>query len=165
MKTSAQGVDLLIRREGLRRKWYFDSKHLPTIGVGHLITATEHLSGHIKIAGVKVKWRKGLTFDQVTLLFKQDLLKFEKTINTHVKIKLKPHQFDALVSFSYNIGRSAFFRSTLLRRLNLGRFAAAADEFKRWRRPAGIISRRAGELAQFKGTLFTARIEGGFDHA
>lgn len=162
MKISRQGIDLLIQREGFMLKPYRDSKGLLTIGVGHLLTQTERLTGKINISDQKVAWREGLTSGQVRVLFDQDLDKFEEAVNRFINIPLMQHEFDALVSFTFNIGRNAFRYSTMRRKLNRGDRIGAVNEFPRWRKPKVIISRRAGEQAQFMGQQFVARMKRGF---
>lgn len=143
-------------------KAYLDSKGLLTIGVGHLLTVAELRTGYIMISGEQVSWRNGLTSGDARILFDQDLDVFEDTVNRCVTIPLSQHEFDALVSFSFNVGCSAFRQSTLCRKLNRGDRNGAINEFTRWRKPPDIISRRAGEQAQFMGTAFVAREKRGF---
>ncbi len=64
---------------------------------------------------------------------------FEPAVRRHVKVTLAQHQFDALVSLSFNIGAGAFHRSTLLRKLNAGDVAGAAEQFHVWKW-AGVVS-------------------------
>lgn len=143
MKTSDQGLDLLTQREGKRNDAYLDSVGVPTIGVGH--TGPEvHLGLH---------W----TDEQVEEALTKDVERFENAVNNGVRVDLPQYSFDALVSFSFNVGVSAFETSTLLRRINASD-PGAADEFDRWHRPPEIAPRRTGEREQFKGTAFDARI-------
>ena len=144
MKTSQQGLDLLIAREGKRNDAYLDSVGVPTIGVGH--TGPEvHLGLH---------W----TDDQVADALRADLDRFEDAINSSVTVGLEPYRFDALVSFSFNIGVGAFQSSTMRKQINRGQFELAALQFDRWHIPASITSRRNGEREQFAGRAFMARI-------
>ncbi|MGY0331949.1 lysozyme [Xylella fastidiosa] len=64
---------------------------------------------------------------------------FEPAVRRHVKVTLAQHQFDALVSLSFNIGAGAFHRSTLLRKLNAGDVAGAAEQFHVWKWAGGSI--------------------------
>lgn len=162
MNISAQGLDLLIQREALSKKTYRDSKGLLTIGVGHLLTKKELRSGLISIKDVQVSWPNGLTFQQCLDLYRQDLIRFERAVNQHVSVEISQHQYDALVSFAFNVGTTAFKRSTLVRTLNQHDYHRATREFARWRIPPTIISRRAGEQAQFAGSVFSARLKDGF---
>lgn len=163
MKLSEQGFNLLVEREAIMLMPYRDSVGLWTIGVGHLLTRMERTTGLIKIAGKSFRWRKGLTREQVLALFNQDIARFEHAVNSRVSYPLKQHQYDALVSFSFNVGIRNFSRSTLVRKLNAGDVEGAAKrEFPRWKIPPAVISRRAGEQAQFIGSHFVAREKRGF---
>ncbi len=86
---------------------------------------------------------------------------FEPAVRRYVRVPLKQHQFDALVSLSFNIGAGAFHRSTLLRKLNAGDVAGAAQQFHVWkwaggRVQSGLIIRRAAERALFEGSDWRA---------
>jgi lysozyme len=98
------------------------------------------------------------TDEQVEAAFAKDLERFERVVNEAVKVPIPQHAFDALVSFAYNVGPTAFKNSTLVRVLNAGDTAGAAKQFDRWHIPAEITSRRNGEREQFKGIAFQARI-------
>jgi len=73
-----------------------------------------------------------------------------------VKVKLKPWQFDALVSFTYNVGAGALAGSTLLKKVNAQDFEGAALEFHKWNKGggkvlAGLTRRRASESLLYQG--------------
>lgn len=144
MKTSDQGLKILIDREAAKKNAYLDSVGVPTIGVGH--------------TGPEVHMGLVWTDDQIKTAFAQDIQRFEDAVNGAVTVALTQNQFDALVSFSFNVGVGAFRSSTLVKKINLGDFAAAAAQFDVWHIPPEITSRRNGEREQFKGTAFTARI-------
>ncbi len=143
MKTSAQGLDLLTQREGKRNDAYLDSVGVWTIGVGH--TGPEVHAG--------LHWSD----EQVHETLARDVARFEDAVNFAVTVPLAQHQFDALVSFSFNVGEQALKTSTLVKKINAGD-AGAADEFDRWNRPPEIVPRRMGEKHQFIGDRFEARI-------
>lgn len=144
MKMSKQGLDLLIEREGSRNTAYLDSVGVPTIGVGHTGPGV-HLG---------LTW----TDEQVADALASDLDRFESSVSDHVTVPLEQYQFDALVSFAFNVGVGAFENSTLLKRINANDMDGAAIQFDRWHIPAEITSRRNGEREQFKGAAFSARI-------
>lgn len=143
MNISPQGIDLLIGREALRTRAYIDSVGVWTIGVGH--TGPEVSSG--------VEWTEAKCRD----VFAQDLARFEDAVN-QVKAPLAQNQFDALVSFAFNVGTGAFLGSTMKRLLDAGDFDGVPAQFDRWHIPVEITSRRNGEREQFKGTAFEPRI-------
>ncbi|NEP37557.1 lysozyme, partial [Moorena sp. SIO3B2] len=70
---------------------------------------------------------------------RQDLESSESTVSNLVKVSLTDNQFSALVSFVFNIGPTAFRRSTLLRKLNHGDDQGAANEFLRWNKGGGRV--------------------------
>src|ERR1051325_11027211 len=115
MQMSPHGLDLLEQWEGFKTTIYKDSAGLPTIGVGHLLTKSELSSGKITINGVPVEYTDGLTEQQVTDLLAQDLKPASSAVNSGVKVPLNQDQFDALVSFTFNVGVGAFNGSTLLK--------------------------------------------------
>lgn len=148
---SERGLELLTEWEGSEPQLYHDVAGLPTIGVGHLLTRDELSSGKIHIIGEDVKYRDGLTEDQIDRLLAQDLRPTEGTVTNNVLVDLLQHQFDALVSFVFNVGRSAFMASTLLRKLNAGIFEEVPVQMRRWvyaggRRVQGLVNRREKEV-------------------
>lgn len=144
MKISDQGLKLLVEREGSKNRAYLDSMGVLTIGVGH--TGPDVYDGLI--------W----TDDQIKSALAKDINRFEIAINDGVKVGLEQHQYDALVSFAFNVGEGAFKTSTLLKKLNAGDYEGAALQFDRWHIPPEITSRRNGEREQFRGSRFVARI-------
>lgn len=143
MKLSNQGIDLLIAREGSKNDAYLDSVGVWTIGVGH--------------TGPEV--HAGLYWDdeKIKQVFASDVAQFEDAVNNSVDVVLDQHQFDALVSFAFNVGIGAFKTSTLLRKVNAKLFGEVPPQFDRWHIPPEITSRRNAEREQFKGTHFVAR--------
>lgn len=88
--------------------------------------------------------------------FREDMREFEAEVRRRVNVRLNQHQFDALISFTYNCGSGNFAASTLLRKVNVGDFAAAALEFHKWNKAnkqvlLGLVRRRASEALMFQG--------------
>ena len=88
-------------------------------------------------------------------VFAEDMAVFEQLVTAMVKVPLKQHQFDALVSFAYNVGGGNLRSSTLLRKLNAGDYDGAALEFHKWNRSngkvlPGLVRRRAAEALLFQ---------------
>lgn len=158
MKMSTHGLDLLKQWEGFESKVYKDSAGLPTIGVGHLLTKSELSSGKISINGVTVQYVNGLTDTQVLDLLSQDVRPAEKAVNTNAKVVLNQNQFDALVSFTFNVGVGAFTGSTLLKLLNQGQYAEVPNQLLRWTRAGGqvvqgLVNRRQNEIKLWNGQV------------
>ena len=130
MQMSEKGKELLAEWEGVELKVYKDVAGLPTIGVGHLLTQDELTSGKILIRGEPIRYADGLTKTQAMDLLDQDLERFEEAVNESGKVDLKQNQFDALVSFTFNVGSNAFRNSTLLRLLNQGNYSDVPNNLK-----------------------------------
>ncbi len=145
IKISNSGLDKLKRSEALRLKPYLDSAGKWTIGWGHLI----------KLPSENYLLDKdGISEAQATELLRQDLATAEDSVNRLVEVPLNGNQFDALVSFVYNVGSGAFRDSTLLKVLNAGDYSGAASQFARWRYAGGLINagleaRRERERTEF----------------
>ena len=158
MNMSEKGKKLLAQWEGTILHVYNDAVGLPTIGVGHLLTRDELTSGKIYIEGQLVKYANGLTQQQALDLLGQDLDKFEKVVDESVTVDLKQNQFDALVSFAFNVGAGAFKGSSLLKVLNQGQYAEVPDQLQRWayaggRLVQGLATRRENEIKLWKGQI------------
>lgn len=142
MSLSQAGLDMIKGFEGLRLTAYQDSAGVWTIGYGH--------------TGPDV--RPGMTITQARAeqLLRQDVARFEQAVRDAVRVPLTQNQFDALVSFSFNVGAGAFRGSTLLSKLNAGDYAGAQAEFGRWvhaggQRLEGLVRRRTAEAELFGG--------------
>lgn len=154
MRMSDNGRKLLTEWEGKKDKVYRDSAGLLTIGVGHLLTKDEITSGKILIAGVPVKYEAGLTDQQIDKLLEQDLSWAESAVNTYIDVELNQNQFDSLVSFTFNVGKQAFFSSTLRKVLNQCRYDLVPAQLMRWVRAGGnvvdgLVNRRNNEIKLF----------------
>jgi lysozyme len=139
MRMSPQGRAQLIAREGKRLRAYKDSVGVWTIGVGH----TSAAGPPAVVSGLMIT---DVECDQILA---RDLVQYEDAVNKAVKAKLNQNQFDALVSFCFNIGTGGFARSTVVKRLNIGDVRGAADAMLMWNKPAEIMGRRESEWKQF----------------
>jgi Phage-related lysozyme (muraminidase) len=158
MQMSSHGLELLEQWEGFKTTVYKDSAGLPTIGVGHLLTKSELSSGKITINGVPVSYENGLTEQQVTDLLAQDVKPAAAAVNGNVKVDLDQNQFDALVSFTFNVGVGAFTGSTLLKVLNQGQYDQVPTQLLRWTRAGGqvvqgLVNRRNNEIKLWNGQI------------
>jgi lysozyme len=158
MQMSPHGLELLEQWEGFKLTVYKDSAGLPTIGVGHLLTKSELSSSKININGVSVSYENGLTTQQVTDLLGQDVKPAATAVNGNVKVALNQNQFDALVSFTFNVGVGAFTGSTLLKVLNQGQYDQVPTQLLRWTRAGGqvvqgLVNRRNNEIKLWNGQV------------
>jgi len=140
MKTSNSGIELIKRSEGFRPTVYKDIAGLRTIGYGHLMLPTDKM--------------ERLTQEEGIVLLQKDLGNAEGCVNRLVIVEINQNQFDALVSFVFNLGCGAFSKSTLLRKINEGKNVDAAKEFLKWvyaggKKSAGLLNRRIEESKLF----------------
>jgi lysozyme len=152
VRISTRGLDLLTELEGLELRPYNDSGGACTVGVGHLI----HKGRCGTRPELEAPFTPSITREHALTLLQQDVRDAEEAINRFVSVPLRPFQFDALVCLVFNIGGAAFRRSTLLKRLNVGDYTGAAQQFSVWcfdngKRVAGLAKRRARERALFEG--------------
>ncbi len=138
-KISQPGIDLIKRWEGFRDKAYLCPGNVWTIGYGH----TKNVRAGMCISKA-----------QAEELLKEDLKYFENAVRQLSKVELTQGQFDALVSFTFNVGVYAFKKSTLLRLVNQGDFLGAAEQVDRWvyankKKLPGLVKRRAEEKQLF----------------
>lgn len=144
MQTSSAGRVAITQREGVVLTAYKDSVGILTIGVGHTSAAGKPTV----TPGMKI------TKAEADEILSRDLATFEKAVNDAVKVSLNQNEFDALVSLAFNIGGGAFKKSTLVKRLNAGDRAGAANAFLMWNKAGGktlqgLVNRRKAERLQF----------------
>lgn len=144
MQTSDKGIALIKQFEGCKLTAYQDSVGVWTIGYGW----TKPVDGKPIRAGMTIKQ------ETAERLLKTGLVSYESDVSRLVKVSLTQGQFDALVSFTYNLGARSLSTSTLLRKLNAGDYAGASDEFPRWNKAGGkvlngLTRRREAERALF----------------
>ncbi|MBK3745859.1 lysozyme [Paraburkholderia aspalathi] len=152
MKTTEYGRKLIEQREGVRLTAYQDSVGIWTIGAGHTSAA----------GAPKVTKGMAITAAEAAAILSRDLAIFESAVSSAVKVTLNQNEFDALVSLAFNIGAGAFKSSTLLKKLNAGDRAGAADQFLVWNKVTvdgkkvelkGLNTRRQAERKQFMTSM------------
>jgi lysozyme len=151
MKPSNQLIEFLSKAEGRVNKVYKDSGGAPTIGVGHLLTNSERKSGKIKIGTELIKYADGLTDSQVDQLLMQDILPAANAVDELVHVNLRQWQYDALVSFTFNVGVNAFAHSSLLKVLNQFKYDGVPGQLRKWvydngKKVKGLVNRRENEI-------------------
>lgn len=140
---SKTGIELIKKYEGLRLTAYKDPAGILTIGYGHTKTVEPGMS---------------INKEMAELLLKIDLIDAEKIVRNYVNVELTQNQYDALVSFVFNVGADKFKKSTLLKLLNDNKILEAGEEFMKWTKVRaaggmkelpGLVKRRAEEKALF----------------
>jgi lysozyme len=154
MKISSNGLAVIKYFESCRLSAYRDSAGIPTIGWGH--------------TGSDVRLGMMLSQARADELLVHDVAEHERIVWAAVKVPLTQGQFDALVSFCFNVGPGKKGEkdglvtlkngnpSSLLRRVNAGDFDAAMEQFSLWNKAGGavlkgLVRRRAAECALFAG--------------
>lgn len=143
LRISQLGINLIKRYEGFSSKAYLCPAGVWTIGYGHTKSADL-----LRAKGLEISEEEGEE------LLKHDIKIFERAVRRLVKVDLTQNQFDALVSFTFNLGAGNLKKSTLLRKLNTGDYEGAAEEFPKWVRAngrilGGLVTRRKEERALF----------------
>lgn len=173
MKTSQQGVDLIKSFEGIRDgdpstvnlDPYLCPAGIATIGWGHVVT--EHgrpLKGRPGLLRAREMYPDGIDMGMAEMLLRGDLADREPQLEGLLQVPVTQGQFDALMSFAFNVGldiddddiAEGLGDSTLLKKLNAGDVAGAADQFLKWNKAAGqvlagLTRRREAERALFLG--------------
>lgn len=139
MKIGINGLNLIKEFEGLKLQAYKCPADIWTIGYGHT-------------AGIGPD--DVITEAQANSLLCQDVAASERAVNQYVHVPLTQNQFDALVSFVFNLGVGSFRTSTLLKKLNAGDYDGTAQEFGRWihaggKALPGLVRRREAERVLF----------------
>lgn len=139
LSVSQRLVDMIKGFEGFRAYPYTCPGGSLTIGYGTTIKPGEYTS---------------ITKEQGEALLRKSISGFERSVKNLVKVPLNQNQYDALVSFTYNVGAGALKRSTLLKKLNSGDYSGAADELLKFTKAngkvlEGLVRRREKERNLF----------------
>lgn len=144
MKTSPAGLEFIKRHEGCILKVYKDVAGLPTIGIGHLIKPGESFTT--------------ITEAEALDLLAKDIVQFESALNKKCKVALNQNQFDALVSWGFNVGAGVYTTASLMTELNAGNYSAVPGKLLEWCKATiggkkvtvpGLLKRREAEAALF----------------
>jgi lysozyme len=157
MKVSAKTIHMIKHHEGVRQKPYKCPAKLWTVGVGHVLYPEQ---GKLKIDqrdGFALKTEDFRTFsmDEVDAILRADLDRFERGVEKFCPVPLTQGQFDALVSFSFNVGLGTLQRSTLRQKVLRGDMEGASEELLKYCMAGGkvlkgLLNRRKDEQVVFK---------------
>lgn len=157
VKVSQHCIDNIKRDEGVRNKPYQCPALLWTVGVGHVIDPTH---ARVPLANRKqlpipAGWDRVLSNAEIDEILRTDLARFEAGVTRLCPVKLTQGQFDALVSFSFNVGLGNLQNSTLRMKVNREDFEGAAQQFLVWTKAGGkvlpgLVKRRTHEKEMFE---------------
>lgn len=141
LTVSLAGLAFIAHFEGTRTAAYKDTAGVATICTGH--------TRHVRMGDQR-------TLGECEQFLKEDASEAGRAVSRLVKVGMTQDQYDALVSFTFNLGAGSLEKSTLLRKFNAGDCLGASREFSRWVRADGVVlnglvTRRAAEAAKFKG--------------
>ena len=141
MNTSAEGIALIKKFEGCELEAYQCSAGVWTIGYGHTKDVEEGDT---------------ISKDQAEEMLVEELHEYENYINEYVNVALSQNQFDALVSWVYNLGPANLKASTMLKVLNEGKYEDVPYQMKRWNKAGGkvldgLVRRREAEALLYQG--------------
>lgn len=141
-----EGFELITKWEGLKLTPYLCSAGVPTIGYG----STRYSDGSkVKLTDKPIT--KGKAFE----IFSATISTYEKAVFTLTPDEINQNQFNALVSFAYNLGVNALRNSTLLKKVNANlNDPKIADEFRKWvnaggKKMTGLVNRREDEIKMY----------------
>ena len=148
MKVSNKLIQMLKHHEGVRSKPYRCPAGLWTVGVGHLIGDGKSLPQ---------SWNKTFTQEEIDGLLKRDLNRFERGVLKMLpNVRLRQCEFDALVSFSFNLGLGTFQRSTIRQALIRGDKEAAMESLMKYCRAGGKVLRGLENRRKDERSMFLA---------
>lgn len=158
MKVSKEAIEGIKKDEGVRTKPYRCPALLWTVGVGHVIDPN-HIRVKIderKNIPLPPEWDRVLSMAEVDAILAADLATFERGVLRLCPGGLTQGRFDALVSFSFNVGLGNLQRSTIRMKHNRGDFEGAAEAFMAWTKAGGkelpgLVKRRKHERAMYLG--------------
>ena len=161
MKVSPAAIHMIKHHEGVRMRPYRCPALLWTVGVGHVIDPSHAAVKYEDRKNLPIPdgWDRILTMGEVDDLLIADLARFERGVLRNCPSAIgRQGIFDALVSFSFNVGLGSLQRSTLRMKTNRGDFEGAAAEFMKWTKAAGrvlpgLVKRRQDERAMFLAHL------------
>jgi lysozyme len=156
MNVSPKAIKMIMHHEGVRQKAYRCPAKLWTIGVGHVLYPEQ---GKLKLEDrMSVPLRpeddRVFSMEEVDGILRSDLSRFERGVAQYCPVPLTQGNFDALVSFAFNVGLGTLQRSTLRQKLLRGDKAGAAEELLKYCMAGGKIlkglqNRRIDERAVF----------------
>lgn len=141
MKIGSKGLELIKHFEGCELEAYKCPAGVWTIGYGHIKGVQEGMT---------------ITEAQAEEMLQSELIEYEGYINDLVEVELNQNQFDAMVSWVYNLGGGNLRSSTLLKVLNAGNYAGVPEQMLRWNKAGGKVLEGLTRRRQAEADLFVA---------
>lgn len=141
MKIGSKGLELIKHFEGCELEAYKCPAGVWTIGYGHIKGVQEGMT---------------ITEMQAEEMLQSELIEYEGYINDLVEVELNQNQFDAMVSWVYNLGGGNLRSSTLLKVLNAGNYAGVPEQMLRWNKAGGKVLEGLTRRRQAEADLFVA---------
>lgn len=132
MKLSPQGLKLIAYFEGVRLKPYKCPAGLWTVGIGHLIGDGSYLPD---------SYKRVFTLEEAYAILAKDVARFERGVERYCPNRLTQSCFDALVSFSFNLGLGTLQRSSVRQKINRQDYSGAAKVILKYNKAGGIVNR------------------------
>jgi len=167
MQLSNQGIDFIVSLEGSVPTMYNDNAGNCTIGVGHLIhrgkciyplVSTTNVASltteEMEYLAQETSFTNGLSDGEIRYLLIADATPCAQVVSDRVTVQLTQNQFDALVSFCFNVGGDHFANSTLIKRLNLGSYDQVTIELQKWVKSNGVVNPGLANRRRKEADLF-----------
>jgi lysozyme len=163
MKVSKEGLKLLKHHEGFRRKPYLCAAKIWTIGYGHAmypeqmkIPSTPEGMVRRKAFPLRPEDNRAWSVEEIDALLVKDVARFERAVLRFISVPLKQHEFDALISATYNLGPGWLQRSQVRQKINRGDKKGAMENLLKFNKGGGVVlrgldNRRKDEAAMFIG--------------
>jgi lysozyme len=163
MKVSKKLLEMLKHHEGVRYKPYQCPARLWTIGVGHVmypeqakIPSTAEGMERRRAWQLRPEDNRTWSKEEVDDLLAKDVARFERGVLRFISIPLKQHEFDALVSFSFNLGLGTLQRSTIRQALNRGDKKTAMESLRKYNKAGGKVLRGLDNRRKDEEALFNS---------
>lgn len=148
MKASKKCLEMLAHHEGVRQKPYRCPAGLWTVGVGHLIG-----DGH----SLPDSWNRTFSLEEVYAILAADVTRFERGVERFITTPLRQCEFDALVSFAFNLGLGTLQKSTLRQKLNRGDKEGAVESLLKYNKAGGKILKGLDNRRKDEASLFMSK--------
>lgn len=148
MKASQTCLKMLAHHEGVRQKPYKCPAGLWTVGVGHLIGDGKSLPD---------SWNRNFTLEEVYAILAKDVERFERGVERLITIPLRQCEFDAIISFAFNLGTGCLQRSSVRSKLNRGDKEGAIESLLKYNKAGGKVLKGLDNRRKDEARLFLSK--------